>query len=160
MKGLCTSPTRFAPPSGFQNQSTTAPVNRKTRNRSPTSSRRPQGGSNPPPASTRRPQTVSNPPAAAPIQPPTNTILEQRSSARHSSPIHSSPSDSDEEPSIGRPPSFGSAHKPLSRQINSPPPGATTFGDTSAKGRGNVFGSAAAPNKGRGSLRGVESRFD
>ncbi|KAL5260373.1 hypothetical protein ACHWQZ_G010483 [Mnemiopsis leidyi] len=115
MKELCTSPTRFNSPSAFHEPvssptSATKPPHRKSRNRTP--------------PSTRPPGSFGN--SGLMNQPKTSPISRNRNQS----------SSSDEEPLVGRPPSFESVRQPIAQPSNS----GYSFGDTSAKGRGNVFG--------------------
>lgn len=115
MKELCTSPTRFNSPSAFHEPvssptSATKPPHRKSRNRTP--------------PSTRPPGSFGN--SGLMNQPKTSPISRNRNQS----------SSSDEEPLVGRPPFFESVRQPIAQPSNS----GYSFGDTSAKGRGNVFG--------------------
>ncbi|XP_063678887.1 uncharacterized protein LOC134814657 [Bolinopsis microptera] len=148
MKELCTSPTRFAPRS-FPDTNPTSTAFQSTRSASPSTNPPPRRGRNrSPPPSTQRPhQGLTRTPLypAQPLHPthiPASTSHVARTpNNRHPVPSDDSEDDSFSPPSVGRPPSIGSGPQPVSRTINSPAP-PFSFGDTSAKGRGNVFGNA------------------
>ena len=144
MKELCTSPTRFVPPS-FPDTNPTSSAFQSTRSASPSTNPPLRRGRNrSPPPSTHRPQeSITRTPA--PLHPahiPASTGHVARGpNNRITLPSDDSEDESVSPPSVGRPPSIGNGPQPVYRTINSPAP-PLSFGDTSAKGRGNVFGNA------------------